>query len=517
MSAINVPDHQYRWWLLLAVIIGAFMSILDSSIVNIALPKMMAVFSVDTSKIQWVSTAYALAMGVVQPTTAYLGNVWGQKKLYVSSLVVFTIGSLLCGIAWSNDSMIFFRVIQAIGGGMIMPVSLSLVYAVFPPEERGVAIGIWGIAAMIAPSIGPTLGGYIVEHLDWRMIFTINIPIGILGTLFSWLVLKETATRKASFDLGGFLSIGVSLFCLILALSRGQDEGWGSTYIVSLFIASAITMLIFIAIELYHSDPLLDIRLFKDIAFTASNLFNAGITIVLFGSVFLLPIFMENLQGYTAMETGLIMLPQSVASGLAMPISGKLTDKGYGKIIIILGIALLTIGTIGLIYLDLNTSMSWIKLLLVLRGIGLGLCMMPATNLGLSRVPMHKIGSASSINNVVRQVASAFGIALLSSMLDRRQIFHSTRIVENLSDKADQVQALFYKLQAAFIAKGSSLSLAQEQVFSIVGAHLKKQATIFAFDDCFTIIVVFSILSFVPAFFLPAKVEKHGEGTMTAD
>lgn len=511
MRGRKIPQHQYKWWLLVAVIIGAFMSILDSSIVNIALPKMMAVFSVGTNRIQWVATAYALAMGVVQPSTAYLGNVWGQKKLYILSLVIFTIGSLLCGVAWNNDSMIFFRVVQAIGGGMIMPVSLSLVYAVFPPQERGMAIGIWGISAMIAPSIGPTLGGYLVEHLDWRMIFTINIPIGIFGVIFSWWVLEETPTRKARFDILGFLSIGVSLFCLILALSQGQEEGWGSIYIVSLFIAALIAMLIFILIELYHSEPLLDIKLFKDIAFTASNLFNAGLTIVLFGTVFLLPIFMENLQGYTAMETGIIMFPQSLASGLTMPISGKLSDKGYGKILIFTGIALLLIGTIGLVYLDLDTPLNTIRFLLILRGIGLGLCMMPATNLGLAKIPIQKIASASSINNVVRQVASAFGIALLSSMLDRRQIFHATRIMETLGDKGDQIYSLIDKLQMKFLHQGSNVVLAHQQALSIIAGNIKKQAATFAFDDCFAIIIVFTIVSFIPAFFLPSKLEKHSQ------
>jgi len=517
MRKVNIPEQQYKWWMLVAVVIGAFMSILDSSIVNIALPKMMAVFSVNTSEIQWIATAYALTMGVVQPATAYLGKVLGQKKLYVGSLAIFTLGSLLCGIAWNNDSMIFFRVIQAIGGGMIMPVSMSLIFEVFPPEERGTAIGIWGISAMVAPSIGPTLGGYIVENLDWRMIFTINIPIGIFGVIFSLLVLRETTIRKSNFDLAGFLAIGISLFCLILALSKGQDEGWGSFYIVSLFLASFISMLIFIAIELYHPDPLLDIRLFKDIAFSASNIFNIFTTISLFGTVFLLPLFMENLQGYTAMETGLIMFPQSVASGLAMPISGKLTDKGYGKPLIFLGLTLMLAGTVGLMYLDLNTDVEVIRFLLILRGLGLGLAMMPATNLGMVRIALPKIGSASSINNVVRQVANAFGTALLSSMLERRELFHMTRMVENLEDKSLQLQSLLQGLQHSLINKGSSLILAKQQAFSIIANNIQRQSMIFSFNDCFVIIVVFTFISFFPSIFLPAKAEKHDGGMVTVE
>lgn len=508
MKGLKIPDEQYRWWMLVAVIIGAFMSILDTSIVNIALPKMMAVFSVNTTEIQWVATAYSLAMGVVQPSSAYLGNTFGQKKLYVGSLAIFTIGSMLCGMAWNNDSMIFFRIIQALGGGMIMPVSLSLVYATFPLEQRGTAIGIWGISAMIAPSIGPTLGGYIVENLDWRVIFTINIPIGILGVLFALIVMRETPITKSNFDLAGFLSIAVSLFCLILALNKGQDEGWGSVYIVSLLLTAVATMAMFIAIELYHPHPLLDVRLFKDPAFSASNTFNLLITVALFGTVFLLPLFLENLQGYTAMQTGLTLFPQSVASGLCMPISGKLTDKGYGKIVMFVGLGMLAIGSWGLIYIDLNTPLAVLKMFLICRGIGFGLCMMPATNLGMIKIPFPKIASASSINNVVRQIGSAFGIAMLSTMLERRETFHTAMLNERLADKSMQVNSLITQLQHSYIARGSSPEIAHSQAFGAISGIMQTQSAIFSFDDCLVLMLVVVALAFIPVFFLPSRAEK---------
>lgn len=508
MRAIQISDEHYRWWMLVAVIIGAFMSILDGSIVNIALPKMMSVFSVNTTKIQWVATAYTLAMGVVQPASAYLGNTFGQKKLYVSSLAIFTFGSMLCGMAWNNDSMIAFRIIQALGGGMIMPVSLALVYATFPPEQRGTAIGIWGISAMIAPSIGPTLGGYIVENLDWRVIFTINIPIGIFGVLFALLVMRETPIRKSNFDLAGFLSIAVSLFCLILALNKGQDEGWGSVFIVSLLLTAIASMATFIAIELYHPEPLLDVRLFKDLAFSASNIFNLLITVALFGTVFLLPLFLENLQGYTAMQTGLTLFPQSVASGLCMPISGKLTDKGYGKIVMFVGMGMLAIGSLGLIYLDLNTPLTVLKMFLVCRGIGLGLCMMPATNLGMINIPLPKIASASSINNVVRQIGSSFGVAMLSTMLERREAFHTAMISERLAEKSIQVNSLITQLQHSYIAQGSSSGVAHSQAFGAISRMIQTQSAIFSFDDCLALMLLVVVVSLIPVFFLPAREEK---------
>jgi len=496
MAVMEMAEEHYRWYLLVAVIIGSFMSILDSSIVNIALPKMMSVFSVNTSQIQWVGTAYALAMGVIQPSTAYLGKVCGQKKLYIFSLIMFTIGSLLCAIAWSNNSMIFFRVIQAIGGGIIMPVSLSLVYIAFPPQERGLALGIWGISATVAPTIGPTLGGYLLEHFDWPTIFTINIPIGVFGVLFSWLVLKETEKEQAQFDWIGFLAIGIALFCLILGLSKGQDEGWHSVYIVTLFTMSAIFMLIFIAVELYHPQPLLDISLFTDLSFAMSNLITIFITIILFGAVFLLPIFMENMQGYTAMQTGLIMFPQSIASGLMMPLSGRLTDRGYGKAVTFLGLLILALGTWGLLYLDLDTSLNQVRMLLFIRGIGLGLCMMPSMNLGFSKIPLSKMGSASSISNVVRQIASAFGIAFLASMLERRTDFHLARLAESLGDKMVYLDSTWLNMEHGMV---------------LLQNNIIKQANVFAFDDCFMLLVIFCLTAFVATFFLPAGRKEKAE------
>lgn len=239
----NKTDNSaiaYKWIALGVVILGAFMSILSSSLINVAIPKMMIVFSASTDQIQWVLTGYILAMGMVIPVTGYLSDLLGTKCLYILALIIFTLGSALCGMAWSINSIIGFRVVQALGGGILMPVSMSIIYRVIPLHQRGLALGIWGIAAMAAPAIGPTLSGYIIEHLDWRLLFYVNIPVGLI-TIFLASTLLQEFERKLhlEFDFLGFVSSAIFCFCFLLALAQGNKEGWDSPYIITmLFIAT---------------------------------------------------------------------------------------------------------------------------------------------------------------------------------------------------------------------------------------------------------------------------------------
>ncbi len=298
ISNLAIKEERYRWWALGVTIIGGFMSILDTSIVNIAIPKMMAVFSVGTDDAQWILTAYMLTMGVVQPATGYLCNAYGTRRMYLLSLAIFTVGSFLCGIAWSNDTMILFRIIQAVGGGLIIPVTMTIVYLVFPVEQRNVAMGIWGISAMVAPAIGPTLSGYLVEYWDWRFIFTINIPIAVVGYVAAALVLRETPfSSSQKFDFAGFVTSALGLFCLLLALSKGTEEGWTSAYIIALLYVAITSLTLFVFIELNHENPILDVRIFGDWNFTFSMITTFIGTMGLFGAIFMVPLFMENLRG----------------------------------------------------------------------------------------------------------------------------------------------------------------------------------------------------------------------------
>jgi EmrB/QacA subfamily drug resistance transporter len=294
LPRIPIKDTHYRWVALGATVIGCFMSVLDTSIVNIAMPKMMAAFAVDTKDAQWILTAYMLTMGVLQPTSGYLCDTFGARRMYLLSLFVFIIGSALCGIAWSNNTMILFRIIQAIGGGLIMPISMSLVLQEFAPKERNMAMGVLGIAIAMAPAIGPTLSGYLVDYWDWRYIFTINIPVGIIGYVIAALVLRETKiTLGKKFDFSGFISCSIGLFCLLLALSKGVDEGWDSAYIISLLYTSFGMLTLFVLIEINTADPLLDLSLFKDWNFAIGNIVSFIVMATMMGSIFLVPLYLD--------------------------------------------------------------------------------------------------------------------------------------------------------------------------------------------------------------------------------
>lgn len=517
LPRLQIDEAAYKWWALGVVIIGGFMSILDTSIVNIAIPKMMAVFSVDTDQAEWILTAYMLTMGVIQPATGYLCDVFGTRRMYIFSLMVFTLGSALCGIAWSNESMIAFRVIQALGGGLIIPVTMSLVYQVFAPAERNMAMGIWGISAMVAPAVGPTLSGYFVEYWDWRLIFTINIPVGIIGLILAVLVLKEAdISRGHKFDYGGFVTSALGLFCLLLALSEGTSEGWDSAYILALFYVAAASLSLFVYIELTQDNPLLDLRLFTDWNFTFSTIVSFIGTIGLYGGIFLIPLFLENFRGNTAMQTGLLLFPSAIMAGLMMPVAGKLADRYGAKPVVVFGLAVLTIATFPLTHLDMDTSDHMIMFIMACRGVGLGLFMMPVTVLGMNTVPFAKINRASSLNNAIRQISGSMGIAMLTTVMQHRQIIHLQQIAENINQASQPVLGMLGYMEKLFVHQGS-VGIANRQALALLSGVAQKQSFIFAFDDTFLFLCLICSVAVLSAFLLKPSRGKNKEMAVVLD
>lgn len=537
LPRLDIADASYKWWALGVTIIGGFMSILDTSIVNIAIPKMMAVFSVDTDQAQWILTAYMLTMGVLQPVTGYLCDVVGMRRMYLLSLAIFTAGSALCGAAWSNDSMIAFRIIQAVGGGLIIPVTMAIVYQVFPPAERNMAMGIWGISAMVAPAIGPTLSGYLVEYWDWRLIFTINIPIGIVGYMAAALVLRETVTHKdRKFDFAGFITSALGLFCLLLALSEGVDHGWTSAYIISLFYVAFASLTLFVFIELACDNPILEVRLFKNWNFALSTLVIFIGTIGLFGGIFLVPLFMENLRNYTAMQTGILMFPAAVTSGLMMPVAAKLADRFGAKPVVVAGVSILSVATLPFMYIDLDISYNTVLLVMVLRGLGLGLFMMPATVMAMNTVPMALISRASAMNNAVRQISGSLGIALLTTVMQDREIFHLAHNAEHINVASGAFREMLVHAEKMFFGppgaakqmmfyydhllqqSGYGPGIIQTKAMALIGSVVQRQSFVFAFDDAFLVLSLIVGAAIIPALLLrPVKPKAGGPPAVVAE
>lgn len=498
-------EPRVPWGAVLILVIGAFMSILDSSIVNVALPRMMAVFGASTDEIQWVLTGYLLASGVVIPLTAYFCERFGCRRMYIIALVVFTLGSAFCGLAWNTDSMIIARVIQAIGGGMLIPISMAMIFFIVPQEKTGIALGVWGIAAVMGPAIGPTLGGYLVDNFGWPWIFTVNIPVGIIAILLSLFFLTETPLKKdLKPDLLGAILIVVACFSLLLALSEGQDKGWTSQYIVTLLLVAGFAYLLFAWWESSIPNPLIPMQLFRNPVMLASFLSLAVITILLFAVVFVIPIYAQNLLGYSPMETGILMLPMALATGVLMPVSGKIFDK-YGAFHLgLLGILILSGFTYHLRLLSLETGYHELQALLALRAVGFGLAMMPLSNAGMLTVPEHLVNSASAAMNLVRQVAGSLGVACTTYIITERQAYHAAMLGDGLNYSAPLSLSTLNQLQGYLTSRGVNEDASWNGTLEIIKGLVSKQSYMQGIDDALVILALLGLCS-IPLVFMMSR------------
>jgi len=413
------PPSDRGWGVPLAVlIVGMFMSVLDISIINVAIPTMQLDFGATTDQIQWVENGYSLALGVVVPVSAWMAAKFGPGRVYNLSLLGFAAGSALCGLAWDLNSIVAFRVLQALPGGVLPVVTLTILYRIVPPEKIGAAMGMYGLGIIVAPAVGPTLGGYLVEYVDWRLIFFINVPVGILGVIAAVMLLPRFGpTPVGRFDLLGFLSVATGLVCLLLALTEGQKWGWTSYSIMILLTVGVLSLALFVVIELEVERPLLNVRVFKHWAFTNSLMLVSVLSIGLFAVLFYIPLLLQQARGLGAFDTGLLLLPQALVMAVIMPTAGLVYDKIGPRWPAAIGLAIVALGTYMLTDVTLESSTEHVVWVLVLRAVGMGLAMMPIMTGGLSAVPPDQVDGASAFNNVVQRTSSALGLAGLTSLV----------------------------------------------------------------------------------------------------
>ena len=418
-AAPTTPPSDRGWGVPLAVlIVGMFMSVLDISIINVAIPTMQLDFGATTDQIQWVENGYSLALGVVVPVSAWMAAKFGPGRVYNLSLQDFAAGSALCGLAWDLNSIVAFRVLQALPGGVLPVVTLTILYKIVPPEKIGAAMGMYGLGIIVAPAVGPTLGGYLVEYVDWRLIFFINVPVGILGVIAAVMLLPRFGpTPVGRFDLLGFLSVATGLVCLLLALTEGQKWGWTSYSIMILLTVGVLSLALFVVIELEVERPLLNVRVFKHWAFTNSLMLVSVLSIGLFAVLFYIPLLLQQARGLGAFDTGLLLLPQALVMAVIMPTAGLLYDKIGPRWPAAIGLAIVALGTYMLTGVTLESSTEHVVWVLVLRAVGMGLAMMPIMTGGLSAVPPDQVDGASAFNNVVQRTSSALGLAGLTSLV----------------------------------------------------------------------------------------------------
>jgi EmrB/QacA subfamily drug resistance transporter len=410
---------QAGWGLpLIVLIIGMFMSVLDTSIVNVAIPAIQNDFGGTTDQVQWIVTGYTLMLGVIVPSTPWLSDRFGLKELYNVALVAFAAGSALCGLAPSLDTLVVFRIIQGIPGGILPVVTLSILLRIVPRERLGYAMGLYGLGIVFAPGIGPVLGGYLVEYLNWRLIFYINVPIGILGVVAAALVLPRfPRVTGRRFDVLGFLTIGGALFGLLVASSEGETWGWSSYRILGLFTFGILSLALFVVIELEVSDPLVDLRLLRYWPFTNSLLLITALMIAMYGVLFYIPQFLQVAQGWGAFPAGLTLLPQALLMAVLMPITGRVSDRIGPRWPATIGLALVAAATYLLHTTTLNASRGHLTLLMMLLGLGLGCAFMPIFSGGLAVIPQDRSNAASGLTNIAQRVSASLGLSVLTAIL----------------------------------------------------------------------------------------------------
>lgn len=425
----NAPaetDPSYKWKVLVAVLGGLFIVLLDTTVVNVALRGLQDQYGVKTNEAQWTISLYTLALGIATPLSAFLGNRFGTKRIYVGGIALFVIGSLLCGLAISFSRDIFWliaaRAVQGVGGGIALPLGTGLLFAAFPPAERGKALGIFGISLVFAPAIGPLLGGAFVDAKLIPWIFYINVPLGIIAVFIASRFLREqrsSSTARTDW-LGIFFStIGFGSVLYAASIAGEEGRGWGDPLVLTLFAVGFVGLILFTITELRVKDPVLDIRLFQIRSFALANLVGYVGIIALFGAEFLLPLYLQILRGKSAFDTGLFLLPLAITAGILIPIAGIVADRIGPRLPLVLGFLLLAVNTWQLAQIKLDTDLGYITLLLIIRGVGFALVIQNSFVAALRDVPVQETTGASALVNSTRQVVQAIGVAALATVLTK--------------------------------------------------------------------------------------------------
>jgi len=497
---------SYKWIVAIVVVFGLFMVILDTTIVNIAIPRLQTAFGASLTEVGWLATGYTLAEGVGIPLTPFLSAFLGTKRFYLLILAAFTIGSVLCGLAWNLTALIVFRILQGIAGASMIPMSLTMLYTEFPPEERGIALGTLGIPIMLAPALGPTVGGYIVTFVTWQVLFYINVPVGIVGFLLGSIVLHDSQPQGSRyFDVPGFLCSSVGLASLLYAFSSAGTDGWGSSTVLAFLVLGLGSLAFFVVVELLTIDngkqPLLDLRVFRTLSFSAGNIAMMMTVFALYGGLFLVPLYLQDLRGLSAYGAGLVLLPQALGSMVASLIGGRLVDKLGIKAVTVPGLAILGLALWGFSQLTLQTPFTTFQLLLIIRGFGLGLSMQPITVAALAEIKPALLSQASTLNSVVRSVTTSLAVALVATLVAARTKFHYVHLAEQVTATSSSGMFL-QQLASSFMARGYTQAQAQAIAIEEMVQMVQQQAYMLAMNDAFLLTLGMTVVTSIIVLFL---------------
>ena len=498
------------WIIGVVVALAAFMEVLDTSIANVALPYMAGNLGASNDESTWVLTSYLVSNAIVLPISGWLARVLGRKRFFMGCLVVFTISSVLCGFAPSLGAIILFRVLQGAGGGGLQPMAQAIMADTFPPQQRGLAFALYGITAIIAPTIGPTLGGWITDNYTWRWIFFINLPVGILTLLLVYRLVKDPPWVKRLSGAGVKIDyIGVALLtlgvgALQVMLDKGQEDDWfGSNFILALALIAGIGLVSLVIWEWFHKDPIVDVRLFKNLNFLGANAMMFVLGIMLFSSLVMMPLFLQTLMGYTAESAGLVLSGGGLLLLFLMPVVGTLASKVQARYLIAFGWLTLSLAMYySTQHLDLDISFRFASGLRVVQVFGLGFLFVPINLASYVGMPAEKSNSVAGLVNFMRNIGSSIGTSMVTTLLARRAQFHQVYMAADVTPGRPTFSLLVKALAARLAVSGLDVTRATSQAYGRVYAVLIGQATTLAYIDTYWVLAVGAGIMFLLSFAL---------------
>jgi DHA2 family multidrug resistance protein len=470
--------------------LSAFLVVISGASVNVTLPSMMTAFGLNLDQVQWVITAYMIAGAVLIPTVGWLGNRLGNRNLFLLSLLTFVGGSALCGLAWSGPTLIAFRVVQGIGSGPITPMAMVFLTLAFPERQRGLAMGLYAMAASLGPAVGPVLGGYITEYLSWRMVFYLNVAPGLLCMLLTVLVIPNTREAvQRSLDWPGLVTLAGFMVSLLLALTQGQREGWDAPMIQYLLLLAGASLAAFLVCELTRTEPLVELRLYKNLAFAAVSLAVLLNAVNFWGTSFLQTILLQRLLDYTPAQAGFAQLPGAIAMACTTIWAGRLADKVDRRYVILGGLAFYALASYWFSFLTLEQPMSWIIWMIVARYVTIGFIFTPMNAASTLLLPPDKVRMGSGLITLMQHgIGGASGLALLTTLLERRTTYHASRLGQQQAVTALDWSEVMAPVHGVLHSAGEVGAMLDLKALAAVYAHLVQQATVAAYQDCFLVL-----------------------------